>query len=265
MRVQMAQPGRLCLVIGASLTALTLLAGCGSGGGTAASSSAGGSGSSAAPAASSSAASSSKSAPAAKPLQGEVSAAYAASPPPLTGPATAWKTTPTIANQSSDVLRGADEWGGPSADTFTLYAEWDQKNLYLGAQVVQDHPYSNTYTAGDVWKGDTLWLYFTKTAGDQANVAKLTFTQAGDGPEVYDWQANQLVKDAQMKLAASGNSYWVAGQVPWSDLGVTPSNGLKMGVNVGFGFGKSGFIDLNGKDPDNDAADAAPMTLQAKG
>lgn len=262
MRTRSARPARLSLAIGASLTALTLLAGCGSGGGQpAAAGTSGGSGSAAA--SSSAAPASSKAAPAVKPLQGEVSAAYAASPPPLGGPASAWKTTPTAANQSSDVLRGADEWGGPAADTFTLYAEWDQKYLYLGAQVVQDHPYSNTYTAGDVWKGDALWLYFTKAAGDQANTAKLTFVQAADGPEVYDWQGNQLVSSAKMQLKTSGNSYWVGGQVPWSVLGVTPANGLKMGTNIGFGFGKSGFIDLNGKDPDADAADAAPLTLQA--
>ncbi len=257
---------RFSPALGASLLALTLLAGCGSGPGNAGASSTGGSASgSASSSSASSPATSTKSSKPVQPLQGQVSAAYASSPPPLAGPASAWKTTPTVANQASDVLRGASEWGGPSKDVFTMYAMWDQKYLYLAADVVQDHPYSNAYTAGDVWKGDTLWLYFTKSQGAQSNSAKLTFTQAADGPEVYDWMGNQLVTNAKMKLVTSGNSYWVAGQVPWSDIGVSPSNGITFGINVGFGFGTSGFIDLNGKDPDNDAADAAPLTLQAPG
>jgi hypothetical protein len=198
-------------------------------------------------------------------LHGQVQAAYAASPPPLGGPASAWKTPVTLADQSSDVLRGADSWPGPKAAALNVYAMWDSKNLYLAATVFQDHPYSNSYSGGDVWKGDALWLYFSQSPGSNANVAKLTFVQAVNGPEVYDWLHNTLVSGVQMKLVPSGNQYWVAGAIPWSVLGVTPKAGAQLGFNAGTGFGSSGFIDLNGKDPDNDVADAAPLTLLPPG
>jgi hypothetical protein len=199
-------------------------------------------------------------------LQGSVNATAATSPPPLAGPATAWKTGyVTAADQPSDVLRGADSWPGAKSDSFQLYAMWDAKDLYLGAAVVQDHPYSNAYSGGDVWKGDALWFYFTKAPGDHSNAAKLTLVQASDGPEVYDWIGNQLVTNVQMKLVSADNHYWVAGAIPWSDLGVTPKAGAQLGINVGFGFGSSGFIDLNGKDPDSDTSDDPVLTLLAPG
>ena len=254
-RVEQSRPGRRAVRQAAAGAALCLLIGTAACG---AAKPAGGS-----PTAGSSAAGGSTPAVKEPVVQGLVNAAYAATPPPLAGPASAWKTSETTADQSSDVLRDAADWKGATQASLDVYAMWDKTNLYIGTTVLQDHPYTNNYTAGNVWQGDAIWLYFTAALGASTNAAKLTLVQASDGPEVYDWLNNAQLTNVQMKLVTSGNQYWAAGAIPWSVLGVTPSAGMILGTNIGEGFGSSGFIDLNGKDPDNDTADDAPLTLQA--
>ncbi len=51
------------------------------------------------------------------------------------------RSAPIVLNDASQLIRDADFWGGPDDLSAKVYVMWDEENLYIGAEVVEDTPF----------------------------------------------------------------------------------------------------------------------------
>jgi hypothetical protein len=166
-----------------------------------------------------------------------------------------------VANTSANIVRGAAGWGGPDTDAFIAYVQWDEQNLYLAAHVLSPAHQQNE-TGPSVWKGDALWVYLNPQRERSSVANKLTLAQTPDGPQVWNWKANNFLPGAQLAWQQGDGFYNYEAALPWKALGVDQAEtGGALGLEVGRGCcGGGGFQDLSGADPDV-AANLIALTL----
>ncbi len=205
------------------------------------------------------------------------SASQALSPVPhenlFSGALPAPTPTPQILNacQQTAVVDGIlDDWAWNSGSPFASVTKtvsgqsfgssalvkflWDSSNLYLGAQVT-DSQLTNTGT-GTLWHNSTVELYLN-TANDQS----LTIT-SHDFEYFFRWgdttpvESNGRVTGVVMKTTTTAGGYIVEASIPWTTLGMTPSDGTELGFDVGLdinhngGNCRDGQMMLNGNEDD---------------
>ena len=190
-------------------------------------------------------------------LHGSGTAALAKQAPPLKGPLSAWQTTPVIAASAKDIERGpAGKWS-PAVASLAVAALWDTKALHLGIEVTQGHPYTQTSSGANMWKGDMVWLFFdTRPAMAIGNTGKLGLSKTPAGLQAWNAVTNQLAT-IPMQFAQGPHGWWIAATIPWSLVGpLQPKSGTVIGFNAGIGWAPMGsttivgFFDLNGQNPD---------------
>lgn len=168
------------------------------------------------------------------------------------------------ANTAQQFLRGGGIWRGPDVDSHTVRLAWDDRFLYLWAEV-RDPQHEQPFTLSNVWQGDALWLYFTAHPQDRALAAKMTLAQTPDGPQMWDWVRARFVRGASLawQAAADGQGYSYEAAIPWDALDLeAPAPGQRIGFEAGRGIGGNSFMDLTGRDPDI-AANLLQLTLSA--
>ena len=184
-----------------------------------------------------------------------VEALQAATPPEIDGDLDEWTNAQLLlVNTTDNILRGAAGWGGPDQDAFFSYVLWDNKNLYVAAQVLSPTHHQNEI-GPSVWKGDTLWIYID-TRRDRSTVdAKLTLAQTPEGPQVWNWKVNSYLPEAQLAWKQGEGFYIYEAALPWKSLGIDQVQpGHEMGLELGRGCcNGGGFQDMSGLDPDTAA------------
>lgn len=173
--------------------------------------------------------------------------------------ATEWQGAPVLAvERPEQLLRGGAAWPGADKDSFRFRVMWDEKNLYIGAEV-KDPEHKQLDIGPGVWRGDSLWIYMDTMGDKSRNDVKLTLAQTEQGPQVWDWKGGGYLAGAKMAWKQVDGGYVYETALPIASLGslrVEPDR--IVGLEVGRGATGGGFMDWAGRDPDS-AQNLAPL------
>ena len=143
------------------------------------------------------------------------------------------------------MIFGKAKWTG-AADLEGAYrVGWDNTYLYLAVKVTDD-VFAENATGTNLFKGDSIDILV------DTNISSDFFTQslspddyqigisAGKGEVGKNMEANLWFPDSKagglsnVKMAAvpMKDGYRIEAAIPWSDLGVTPANGMHFGFAV---------------------------------
>jgi hypothetical protein len=166
--------------------------------------------------------------------------------PKIDGSWSEWRDKTTL-YPLSYVVYGAKNWTGQADLEASYGAAWDAKNLYVGFKVYDDK-YVQNATGKNLYKGDSQELLIDTNLNGDLSVQELTADDfqlglscgnpdKGTAPEAYLWfPTGSAGSKTNVKIACvfeAGNLYRVEAAIPWSLLGVTPSNGLTLGFAAG--------------------------------
>lgn len=164
---------------------------------------------------------------------------YLSTAPKIDGVWNEWNTTQF---PMRFVVFGASNWTGKSDLDGAFRIGWDNNNLYIAAKITDDK-YVQNATGENIYKGDSLELLLDTNLSGDASTVSLTNDdyqlgisagkgEVGKNPEAYRWfPSDKAGPQTSVKIAAvpMSDGYRVEAAIPWSVLGVTPSNGLEMG------------------------------------
>ncbi|HEY9047294.1 MAG TPA: sugar-binding protein, partial [Ohtaekwangia sp.] len=115
-------------------------------------------------------------------------------------------------------------------NTVTFGVLWDNTNLYIGVKVLDASLYNDS---PDIWENDAVEIYI------DANNNKLSTYDGRDNQFIKGYNNSALfaklsVTGVQHAWAAISGGYSVELSIPWSQLNVTPANGITLGFDVGY-------------------------------
>lgn len=137
---------------------------------------------------------------------------------------------------------------------------WDDKNLYLAAEVVDDH-HTQPYSGDGIWNGDSIQFGIGISSPDGKDPVEYheLGVARGDGGELYKWRwlaprgfqtGDDFSLNYTVKRQDNKTNYELA--IPWSELIQDPvrvKKGLKlkfsMLVNDDDGQGRRGWLEYN--------------------
>ncbi len=155
-----------------------------------------------------------------------------------------WPDVSTV--NSSFRVYAADGWDGSEDLTAVWYLTYDQENLYIGIDITDD-THVQIESGNQIFRGDSVDIQFdTDRAGDYAarlspDDFQITLSPGDFGslpPAAFRFQGtveNQIL-DApgghRVTVAAqkTEQGYVMEAAIPWSDLSLTPSEGLVIGI-----------------------------------
>ena len=183
--------------------------------------------------------------PAAVPLGGgAVEANTLAAPPTIDGNLAEWSGVATVT--SANRVYSVAGWDGSADLTAVWQLAWDNNNLYV-AVTVTDDIHVQTASGNQIFRGDSVDMQFdTLRDADYGNDLspddfQITLSPgdfAGSGPTAFRYQgtASGAILDApggnNVTVAAqqSGTGYTLEAAIPWTNLNLTPSEGLIIGL-----------------------------------
>jgi hypothetical protein len=148
----------------------------------------------------------------------------------------------------STVVYGKDRWDGAKDLSGSVMVGWDEKNLYLGARIV-DEDYEQNASGEELYLGDSLEVlldtklatdfYYNKLSPDDFQLGISPGSPVpGDHPEAYLWFPSSIKggrSDVRIGAVRTDDGYNVEVAIPWSIFEMTPQNG----GHYGFGFSVS--------------------------
>lgn len=181
-------------------------------------------------------------------------AVRAASPVQIDGDLNEWQQAGWVEiNRPENILRGTSSWPGPEKASFRLAFLWDEQNLYVAAEVRDEHHVQNE-VGPSVWRGDALWLYFNLRGDRRSLDAKLTLAYTPQGGQIWNWRAQGFQPEARLAWRQQEGGYLYEAAISWKSLhAVPPQEDLRIYYDAGIGFGSGGFINWSGLDPDTPA------------
>lgn len=109
-----------------------------------------------------------------------------------------------------------------------VYIGFNDKALFVYAEVEDNTPLQNTHSGKDIWNGDALEIAFSTQVGIREDRPfyypgdKHIGIRASEKPEVYDWSENKSIDAAICTASTSQGMYTLQATIPWSALGVNP-------------------------------------------
>ncbi len=175
---------------------------------------------------------------------GQVEATHVGGLPIIDGNLMEWSGFPFY--ESAFQVYNANSWDGSDDLTAVWRLIWDSNNLYIGVEVIDD-THVQTQRGNQIFRGDSLDMQFdTDRAGDYGNRLNLDdfqivfspgdFTELAPSAFLFRGTLEGRILDApggnRIKLSAAPTStgYNLEAVIPWSDLNVSPSTGLVMGL-----------------------------------
>jgi hypothetical protein len=178
------------------------------------------------------------------PPASDVVAPRASAAPVIDGDAAEWAGLP--AYSSPHLVFTADTWDGSDDLAASWQVSWDDANLYLVVNVIDD-VHAQNQTGNQTFRGDSVELQvdadragdygpslspddyqLALSPGDFAAVPPSAFRfQGTTGGEMRDAAAPQSIVVA---ARPSDGGYVLEAAIPWGDLGLTPSAGLVIGL-----------------------------------
>lgn len=177
---------------------------------------------------------------------GAVEASFATTPPTIDGNLGDWPGT--IAASSANRVYNVAGWDGTADCTAVWQLAWDNGNLYV-AVTVTDDTHVQTASGNQLFRGDSVDMQFDTNrdadfgAGLSPDDFQITLSPgdfAGSGPTAFRYQgtASGAILDAPggniVTVAAqqTATGYTLEAAIPWSDLNLTPGQGLTIGLSL---------------------------------
>jgi hypothetical protein len=136
-----------------------------------------------------------------------------------------WKLSTTINHMVSGSTTDTGSWG----------ASWDNNYLYVGVKV-NDNNLSTaaSFTATNYWQNDSVELYVDPNAdkGTTYDANDKQLAAVWNNPGLYGL-SGEVTPGVQHAWANVTGGYSIEFAIPWSSLGVTPSNNMKLGLDIG--------------------------------
>ena len=176
------------------------------------------------------------------PEPGAVRAVSFADPPSLDGRLNEWNDVPTT--RSSFLVHQAGSWDGSRDLEVTWRLGWDATNLYVAVNAVDD-VHVQTETGNQIFRGDSVEIQIdTAPQADASRVNPNTYQiilSPGDFADLdpVAWRfrgtAEGQIRDAighriAVEAAQTETGYTLEAAIPWSDLNVTPEEGMVLGL-----------------------------------
>ncbi len=159
----------------------------------------------------------------------KVSAGRPTAPMVIDGQLAGWPGRPPE-RIGADRLAAGRESGGVEA---AFKVSWDEKNLYLLANVTDPTPMKNEHTGGDLWSADGIELFIGCEKLDQGGPLLFTDRQIllGAGKNNQTFVASQAahpVITTSVTPTVDGKGYTLEAAIPWTALAVTPKEGMEL-------------------------------------
>ncbi len=145
----------------------------------------------------------------------------------------------------TNVGYGRENWSGKADLQASYRVAWDSKYLYLAVKVFDD-TYAQNAQGQDIYKGDSIELLVsTSPNADSAALGLIASDyqigvspgrpNVGENMEAFRWfpsgKGGSLTNVAIGAVTMSGG-YRIEFAIPWSDLGLTPTQGKLLGFTV---------------------------------
>ncbi|MBK8904698.1 MAG: hypothetical protein IPM53_26195 [Anaerolineaceae bacterium] len=177
---------------------------------------------------------------------GTVTAVRLAVPPAIDGSLGEWTAVEAVS--SGNRVYSVAGWDGTADCTAVWQLAWDDANLYVAVRVTDDTHVQNA-SGNLIYRGDSVDMQFdTNRQGDYGSSLspddfQITLSPgnfAGSGPTAFRYQGTDTggILDApgghQVNVAAQPTStgYTLEAAIPWTDLNLTPSPGLTIGLSL---------------------------------
>ena len=123
---------------------------------------------------------------------------------------------------------------GSTTDTASWGMLWDSSYLYVGIKVLDS---SLSTTAGfspvNYWQNDSVEVYLDPNADGGTTYDSLDKQLAQVWNDSGLYGVSSATAGVLHAWAASSGGYSVEMAIPWSSLGVTPSSGISLGIDIG--------------------------------
>jgi hypothetical protein len=167
-------------------------------------------------------------------------------PPDIDGSLSEWSGT--VATASTNRVYSVAGWDSSDDLTAVWQLGWDGDNLYVAVTVTDDTHVQNA-SGNQIFRGDSVDMQFdTARDADFGNGLspddfQITLSPgdfAGSGPSAFRYQgtASGSILDApaghNVTVAArqTDSGYTLEAAIPWTDLNLTPSEGLTIGLSL---------------------------------
>ncbi len=137
----------------------------------------------------------------------------------------------------ADRLAAGRETGGVEA---AFKVAWDEKALYLLANVTDPTPMKNGHSGGDLWNADVIELFIGSEKIEQGGPLLFTDRQillgAGKANQTFVVNAaKQPVIETSVTPSVDGKGYTLEAAIPWTALDVTPKEGQTLLFDLAVG------------------------------
>lgn len=181
-------------------------------------------------------------------------AVFLSKAPEINGP---WDEWTSKAYAADYVVYGSKERSGKDDLSVSYRAGWDNTYLYLALKVYDDK-FVNNASGAQIFKGDSVDILIdTNVSGDffsdslssddfQIGIAAGK-DDVGEGMSAYLWYPSGKAGNlTNIKMAAvKSEGIWrLETAIPWSVLGVTPSNGMHLGFALSVSDNDDGSKDV---------------------
>jgi hypothetical protein len=125
-----------------------------------------------------------------------------------------------------------------------IYLGFNDKELFVYAEIEDTTPLQNTHSGKDIWNGDALEIAFSTQTGIREDRPfyypgdKHIGIRASEKPEVFDWSENKSLVGATCSASTTSGMYVLQATIPWSALGTNPwKPGETQNVEFAIDFG----------------------------
>jgi len=158
-----------------------------------------------------------------------------------------WNKSQPIVMADSSFLKEGITWGGKEDLSGKAYLMWDEKYLYLAAEITDKIPLVNKKERQDIWNGDALEMVLG--LDPNADPKRDTFESGdyqigfgtGDGknykPTIWNWQRRRVPQGSEISVRKVSKplGYILEAKIPWEFFRTsTPSEGTKIGFDLAF-------------------------------
>jgi hypothetical protein len=172
-------------------------------------------------------------------------AGYISTAPVIDGSWNEWKDY-TTQYPITSIVYGASHWTGASDLEASYAMAWDYTYMYLGVKV-HDDIHAQNATGANIFKGDSIELlldknlnydFYTQSLNSDDYQLGISAGNSANGiaPSAYLWyptgSSGTLSNVTIGYSVEDGGIYRYEARIPWSDFGVNPTNGLRMGIAV---------------------------------